>query len=358
MNRRRFLAGLSGSVLASPLVVAAQQAGKVAPVISRRAFVAHLTGGLLAAPLAVEAQQAGKVYRIGLLTGTDASSPNVKGFRQGLRELGWIEDQNIAVVHRYAEGNSDRLPALAADLVGLKVDLIAAGPTPPAVAAKKATTTIPVVMLGAAQPVELGLVASLARPGGNVTGMAWGVDLVIIGKGLEILKEAIPRLRLVGVLSNPANPGNALAMRDVKEAARSVGVQLHALHARGPGDFDGAFAAMAKQRVQALLVVADSLFVTHRARLATLEATYRLPSIHSFVLNVEAGGLIGYAPDTVAAWRRAAVFVDRILKGAKPAELPVEQPTKFELVINLKTAKALGLTIPQSLLLRADQVIE
>jgi putative ABC transport system substrate-binding protein len=313
---------------------------------------------VLGAPLAARAQQVGNVYRIGLLTGTSPSSPNVEAFRQGLRELGWVEGQNIAIDHRYAEGNTDRLPALAAELVGLKVDVIAAGPTPPALAAKKATTTIPVVMLGAAQPVELGLVASLARPGGNITGMAWGVDLVIIGKGLEILKEAIPRLRLVGVLSNPANPGNALAMGVVKEAAQSVGVQLHVLEARGPGDFDGAFAAMAKQRVQALLVVADSLFVAHRARLASLESKHRLPSMHSFVLNVEAGGLIGYAPDTVAAWRRAAVFVDKILKGAKPADLPVEQPTKFDLVVNLKTAKALGLTLPPSLLTRADRIIE
>ena len=313
---------------------------------------------VLGAPRAAGAQQVGNVFRIGLLTGASPSSPNAEAFRQGLRELGWIEGQNIAIDHRYAEGSVDRLQALAAELVGLKVDVIAAGPTPPALAAKKATTTIPVVMLGAAQPVELGLVASLARPGGNITGMAWAVDLVIIGKGLEILKEAIPRLRLVGVLSNPANPGNALAMGVVKEAAQSVGVQLHVLEARGPGDFDGAFAAMAKQRVQALLVVADSLFVTHRARLASLEAKHRLPSMHSFVLNVEAGGLIGYAPDTVAAWRRAAVFVDKILKGAKPADLPVEQPTKFDLVVNLKTAKALGLTLPPSLLARADRLIE
>ena len=301
---------------------------------------------MLGAARVAGAQQAGKVFRIGLLTGAGATSPNVAGFRQELRELGWIEGQNIAIDHRYAEGNSDRLPALAAELVRLKVDVIAAGPTPPALAAKKTTTTIPIVMLGAAQPVELGLVASLARPGWNVTGMAWGVDLVIIGKGLEILKEVFPGLRLVGVLSNPANPGNALALRDVKEAARSVGVQLHAREARGPGDFDGAFADMAKRRVQAVLVVADSLFVAHRARLADLEAKHRLPSMHSFVLNVEAGGLIGYSPDTVAMWRRAAVFVDRILKGAKPAELPVEQPTKFELIVNLKRAKALGLTLP------------
>ena len=330
-------------------------------VVDRRTYLAHLgiAGlGVLDAARMAGAQQAGKVYRIGVLTGGEAGSPNIGGFRQGLRELGWVEGQNIAIDHRYAEGNSDRLPALAAELVGLKVDVIAAGPTPPALAAKKATTTIPVVMLGAAQPVELGLVASLARPGGNVTGMAWGVDLVIIGKGLEILKEAIPRLRLVGVLSNPANPGNALALGEVKEAAKTVGVQLHVQEARGPADFDGAFAAMAKQRVQAVLVVADSLFVAHRARLAGLEAKHRLPSMHSFVLNVEAGGLLGYAPDTVAIWRRAAVFVDRILKGAKPAELPVEQPTKFELIVNLKRAKALGLTLPASLITRADRVIQ
>jgi putative ABC transport system substrate-binding protein len=212
-------------------------------------------------------------------------------------------------------------------------------------------------MLGAASPVELGLIDSLARPGRNVTGMSWSVDLEIIGKGLELLKETLPKLRLAAVLWNPTNPAQSLGITNLKTASQSTGVQLQLLEARGPDELAGAFAAMAKQRVEAVVVVADALFVTHRARLADLEAKYRLPSMHSLRANAEAGGLMSYGPDLVAVWRRAAVFVDRILRGAKPADLPVEQPTKYELVINFKTAKALGLTIPPSVLARADEVI-
>ena len=315
---------------------------------------------ILAAPLAADAQPTGKVYRIGLLLSGSAATPApaVEAFREGLRELGWVEGQNIVIDYRFAESRFDRLPDLAAELVRLKVDVIAAGPTPPAVAAKNATGTIPIVMLGAAEPVELGLIASLARPGGNVTGLSWSVNLEIIGKGLQLLKETVPKIRLVAILWNPANPAHAIAIRDVKRAARSLGVQLQLLEARGPNEFDGAFAAMAKQRVEALLVVADTVFLFHRARLADLEAKYRLPSMHGTLQNVEAGGLMSYGPNIVAVWRRAAFFVDKILKGTKPADLPVQQPTKFDLVINLKTARALGLTIPPSLLVRADQIIE
>jgi putative tryptophan/tyrosine transport system substrate-binding protein len=226
------------------------------------------------------------------------------------------------------------------------------------VAAKNTTRTIPIVMINAAEPVELGLVASLARPGGNVTGLAWSVSFEIIGKGVELLKETVPKVRRVAVLANPANSGNVLAVRDVTAAASSSGVQIQLLEARGPADFDGAFAAMAKERAGALLVVADGMFMLHRTRLADLAVKNRLPSMHGMREQVEAGGLMSYGPSLVANHRRAAVFVDKILKGGKPADLPVEQPTKFELVINLKTAKALGLTIPQALLLRADQVIE
>jgi len=206
--------------------------------------------------------------------------------------------------------------------------------------------------------VGLGLIASLARPGGNVTGLAFSVGLETLGKGLELLKETVPKARRLAVLSNPANPAHALAIRDLKVVARSLGVQLQLLEARGPNEFDGAFAVMAKERVEALFEVPDAIFLIHRARLADLAAKHQLPSMHGFRENVEAGGLMSYGASAGANFRRAAFFVDKILKGAKPADLPVEQPTKFELVINLKTARALRLKIPQSLLLRADQVIE
>ena len=325
--------------------------------MDRRTFLGALASGLLAAPLAPEAQPAGKVPRIGYLSSSSATV-NPEAFRQGLRERGWVEGQNIAIDYRFAEDRFDRLPDLAAELVRLKVDVIVAGPTQPAVVAKNATRTIPIVMVSAADPVELGLIASLARPGGNVTGLSFSVNLELFGKGLELLKEAVPKLRRVAVLSNPANPAQACAIDKVKVAARSLAIPLQLLEARGPNEFDSAFAAMAKQRVDALLVVAEGLFLRHRARLADLEAKYRLPSMHGLKENVEAGGLMSYGPSIVATFRRAAVFVDKILRGTKPRDLPIEQPTKFELVINLKTAKALGLTIPPSLLQRADLVIE
>src|SRR5262249_15119029 len=274
--------------------------------------------------------------------GGSAGTAPLEAFRQGLRELGWVEGRNVAIDYRFAEGRDDRLPELATQLVQLKVDVIAAGPTSPAVAAKSGTRTIPIVMLGAATPVELGLVAGLARPGGNVTGASWSVDLAIIGKGLELLKETVPKLRLVAILTNPDNPAHAGSIKSVKLAARSLGVRLEFFEVRTRSEFDDAFRAMARHRVNAVLIVADALVVVHRAPLAELEAKYRLPSMHTLRTNVEAGGLMSYGPDIVAVWRRAAVFVDKILKGATPADLPIEQPTKFEVVINLKTAKALG----------------
>jgi putative ABC transport system substrate-binding protein len=321
--------------------------------------VTILAVGALFASLAAEAQPAGKVHRIGYLsTGTAASNPFFEAFRQGLRQAGWAEGQNCVIEYRSADGRFDRLPERAAELVRLKVDVIVASPTPAAVAAKNATGTIPIVMVNTADPVGLGLVSSLARPGGNVTGLSWSVGLETIGKGLELIKETIPSVRRVAVLSNPANPAQTLAVRDVKVAARSLGVQLQLLEARGPDEFDGAFAAMARERAGALLVMPDSMLVSHGARLAELAARSRLPAAYGARPHVEAGGLMSYGPSLVANSRRAALFVDRILKGARPADPPVEQPTTFELVINLKTAKALGLTIPQSLLLRAEQVIE
>jgi putative ABC transport system substrate-binding protein len=330
-------------------------------VLDRRTFLAGTGTVLLASPLAAEAQQTGKVPRIGFLGGRTPSdtSPLLDAFRQGLRELGWVEGQNIVIDYRYAEGRFDRLPELAAELVRLKVDIIvAAGGTPTAAAAKNATGTIPIVMIAVRDPVGTGLIASLARPGGNVTGLSDSAGLEIFGKQLEQLKEAVPKVRRVAILSNPANLYHPLAIRELNAAARSLGVQLQLLEARGPNEFDGAFAAMAKERVGALLVLPDAMFNLHRTRLADLAARSRLPAAYGWREYVEAGGLMSYGPSLRDLYRRSATFVDKILKGAKPGDLPVEQPTKFELVINLKTAKALGLTIPQSLLQRADELIQ
>jgi putative tryptophan/tyrosine transport system substrate-binding protein len=326
-------------------------------VMNRRAFLGTLA--VFAAPLAAGAQQTGTIHRIGYLSTDSAAGPRpVEAFRHALRELGWVEGQNIVIERRFAEGRFDRLPDLATELVRLKVEVIVAGVTPAAVAAKNATRTIPIVMFGVGDPVGLGLVASLGRPGGNVTGLSFSVGMDTFGKALELLKETLPKVRRLAVLWNPANPAHAAATGNVKAAATSLAMQLQLLEAREPNEFEGAFAVMAKQRVDALLIVSDGMFVLHRARLTDLAIRNRLPSMHAVREMVEAGGLMSYGPSIVVAWRRAAFFVDRILKGANPADLPVEQPTKFELVINLRTAKALGLTIPASLLQRADQVLE
>jgi len=329
-------------------------------VTTRRAFLATLAGGVLAAPRIADAQQPGKVYRLGYLSAGSGTlrSPYTTAFRQGLRELGWVEGQNIVIEYRWAEGRFDRLPDLAAELVRLKVDVIVGVPTSGALAAKNATRTIPIVGVSLTDPVGLGLIASLARPGGNVTGVSYSVGTDIFGKDLELLREVVPKVRRVAVLSNPDGPAQPLTISNIKGAAQSLGLQLLLLEARGPGDFDGAFAAMTRERVGALLVVTDPVFIPHRARLVNLAAKNRLPSIFSQRADVEAGGLMSYGPNFADMYRRAATYVDKILKGARPADLPVEQPTKFELVINLKTAKALGLTIPPSLLQRADEVIQ
>jgi putative ABC transport system substrate-binding protein len=327
----------------------------------RRKFIA-LDGGAVAAwPIDVRAQQtAGRVHRIGYLSNSTADSlPHLlEAFRQGLRDLGWVEGHNLVIDYRFAEGRFERLPELAAELVRIKVDVIVAAASAAAVAAKNATDTIPIVMVSAGDPVGLGLIASLSHPGGNVTGLSYSAGLGTITKGLELIRETLPAVRKVAVLFNPANPAQALAIKDLKTAAVPLGMQLQPLEARGPDAFDGAFAAMAKERVGALLVVAEGTFIRHRAQLADLAAKNRLPTIHGTRENVEAGGLIHYGPDLRDQSRRGAAYVDKILKGAKPADVPVEQPTKFELVINLKTAKTLGLTVPPTLLARADEVIE
>jgi putative tryptophan/tyrosine transport system substrate-binding protein len=324
------------------------------------ALVAVLAASLLAAPLAADAQQAGKVPRIGFLSVTSPSDrpPLLDAFRQRLRELGWVEGQNIVIDYRYPENRVDRLPDLATELVRLKVDLIVTEGTQGVTAAKNATETIPIVMINVRDPVGIGLIASLARPGGNVTGVSGSAGLEWVAKQLELLKETVPKIRHMAILSNPANAYHRLAIREVNVAARSLGVQLQLLEARGPNEFDGAFAAMAKERVGALLVLSDAVFGFHRTRLADLAARSRLPAAYGARESVEAGFLMSYGPSFLDFYRRAATYVDQILKGTKPAELPVEQPTKFELVINMKTAKVLGLTIPHSVLLRADHVIE
>lgn len=326
----------------------------------RREFIA-LVGGAAALPMAARAQQqAGKTFRIGYLSqGSATSAPGLlEAFRQGLRELGWIEGQNIVIEYRFAEGQVDRLPGLVDELVGLKVDLIAAATTPPSQAARDTTKTIPIVGISFDNPLLHGLVTSLARPGGNVTGLSYSVGPEIFGKDLELFRELLPGLRHVAVLSNSTGPNHIPMIDNIRTAASTLGVRLLILDARKPDEFDAAFAAMATDRVAGLFVFGDAMFSVHRARLAELAIRYRLPTMYTNRPHVEAGGLMCYGPNFVDVWRRAAAYVDKILKGANPAELPVEQPTKFELVINLKTAKALGITVPPTLLARADEVIE
>jgi putative tryptophan/tyrosine transport system substrate-binding protein len=329
-------------------------------LISRRAFLGTLTG-LLAAPLAAGAQQTGRVYRVGYMSvvSRQSAEPLMVIFLRALRDLGWIEGRNLLVEWRWADGKVERLSGFASELAKLNVDLIVAPQSDSAVAAKRATRTIPIVHVVAGDPVADGLVTSLARPGGNVTGLTVTPSPEIVGKRLELLKTATGASR-VAVLWNPArhSPYVDLALREVNTAARVLGVQLQVLEARGPDQFEPAFAAMVRGQADALLAFEDSMFWLHRRRLAELEAKHRQPTMHDLREFVEVGSLMAYGPDLADLFRRTATYVDKILKGAKPADLPVEQPTKFDFVINLKTAKALGLTIPQSLLLRADEVIQ
>ena len=331
------------------------------PSLKTIASVIALSLGVFAAPLAAGAQQAGKVFRIGVLGSTPPTTPEISrvvgAFPQGLRDLGYVEGRNLIIEWRWAEGRVERFPDFAVELVRLKVDVIVATQSSAALAAKNATRTIPIVTVLVADPVGIGLVASLARPGGNVTGLT-SVAVELGPKQLELLREAVPKVSRVAVLSNPLNQFAPLQLREVEVAARVLGVQLQLLEARGPEQFDGAFAAMARERAGALLVLSDVLFFFHRTRIADLAAKSRLPAMYGFREHTEAGGLMSYGANISDLLRRAPTFVDKILKGAKPADLPVEQPTKFELVINLKTAKTLGLTIPQSILIRADKVIE
>ena len=312
---------------------------------------------LLAVPLAAEAQPPGKVYRIGFLSPNPPPAHLWEALLDGLRERGYLEGRNLIFERRFSEGQAERFPELAAELVRLRVDLILVPTTPAALAAKHATQTIPIVMTSALDPVGAGLVASLARPGGNLTGLsAFGPELS--GKRLELLKEVVPAMTRVAVLWNAANPANAAVWQETQAAARTLGLQLYAQDVRGSQDLEGAFARTAQVRPEALLVLGDTLLGMYEQQIAEFAAQHHLPSMFSRRESVMAGGLMSYASSLPARYRRAADYVDKILKGTKPADLPVEQPTKFELVINLKTAQALGITIPPTLLFRADEVIQ
>ncbi len=322
--------------------------------MERRRFMAVAVGGL-AVPLAAEAQPAGKPYRVGVLSaGPAVANPAIQAFREGLQALGWVEGRNIAIESRFADGRMDRLASLAADLVRLDVQVIVAGPSTVAQAARQATATIPIVMTGVGDPVKLGFVKSLSHPGGNMTGLA-SLLPELEGKSLQLLTELVPGLIRVAVFLNPDNPLHEV--KDAEAAAKLVGLQLVTVRARTPEEFSAAFGAIVKAQAGAVDIWGDPVFSRHRVALLDLAMKSRLPTMFRGRPDVVAGGLVAYGPDFVDLYRRAARYVDKILKGAKPADLPVEQPTKLELVINLKTAKALGLTIPPSLLLRADEVI-
>ncbi len=327
-------------------------------MINRRAFVTVL-GALLAAPLGAEAQQAARIPRIGVLhPGAPATSSHfAAAFTEGLRELGYLEGQNIVVERRFGEAKAERLSDIAAELVRLKVDVIVTSTDPGIAAVKRQTQLIPIVMANSTDPVGTGFVASLARPGGNVTGLS-SVSPELSAKRLELLKEAVLRLSRVAIVWNPDVRGAVLEYKETESAARSLHLQLQSVEVNRPDGFDRAFSAVTTGRAEALTVASSSLAFRNRGRIASLAQKNRLPSIYGLREFADAGGLMAYGPNYAELWRRAAAYVSKILKGAKPGELPVEQPTTFELVINLKTAKALGLTIPPSLLRRADQIIE
>jgi putative ABC transport system substrate-binding protein len=328
--------------------------------VQRRQFLIA-AGALVVAPLTAKAQQAAKVARIGYLESNLTATPHLReAFLQGLRDLGYVEGRNLLIDYRDAEGKLERLPKLATELVGVKVDVIVASGTLAALAAKQATKALPIVFSPAADPVQSGLVTSLAHPGGNVT----GVSLLysdMVGKWLEQLKQAIPGVSRVAVLRQPGAFGERAEkdiLKGAEGAARELGMQLQFVEARGPADFERAFLEMTSASASGLTVLSSNMFVSERRRLVDLAARNRLPAMYNVREYVDAGGLMAYGPNLAQLRRRAAIYVDKILKGAKPADLPVEQPTKFELIINLKTARALGITIPQSVLGRADEVIQ
>jgi putative ABC transport system substrate-binding protein len=326
----------------------------------RRIVVCLLTTALLSTVPSVEAQQPGKIPRIGILfPSTDATTTHLlEAFKQGLRELGYVERQNVLLEPRYGEAKAEQLPVLAAELVRLKVDVIVAVTNSVIEAVKQATQTIPIVTPNSSDPVGSGFAASLARPGGNITGLT-AFSSELNGKRLELLKEVVPRVSRVALLLNPTVPGSALDLKETGLAARSLGLRIQSLEVRDASDIDSAFKAMTKERADALTMFPGhpGLFV-NRKKIVELAAKNRLPAMYSLSEFVDAGGLMFYGPDRLVGYRRAAYYVDKILKGSKPGELPIEQPTKFELVINLKTAKQIGVTIPPNVLARADRVIK
>jgi putative ABC transport system substrate-binding protein len=325
-------------------------------MMDRRAFLSTLAGGLLAAPLDGEAQQAGKVYRVGFMSNSTRSAGTalVDAFRRGLADLGWVEGKNIAIEYRWAEGDMGRHPRLVAGLVALKAEIIVLAGTAAARAALQATQTIPIVAAVVGDPVAAGLVRSLAKPGGNLTGIAWQSS-ELVTKQLQLLQEVAPTATRFAALGHSAVP---TARTAVETTARSLGLKLEVFEIGVPADVPTAFKAIERGRAEALIVLPSPMFYSERRRVAQLAARHRLPAIYEVKAYVDEGGLASYGPSFPEMYRRAATYVDRILKGARAGDLPMEQPTKFELVINLKTAKALGLTIPPSLLQRADQVVE
>jgi putative ABC transport system substrate-binding protein len=327
--------------------------------MNRRELMLLLGGAAVAAPRALNAQQKAMPV-IGFLSSTSPgpSAPAVAAFRKGLSETGYVEGQNVAIEYRWAEGSYDRLPALAADLVGRKVDLIATGGGPPsAFAAKTATSTIPIVFVLGDDPVATGLIASLARPGGNLTGVSF-LLVELMPKRLELLSDLVPQARVIALLVNPNNSNAQRIIPDVEGAARAKGLQLPILKATSESEIDAAFATLVQLRADALLVGTDPFLSSRREQLVTLAARHAVPAIYQSREFVASGGLISYGPSQTAVFRQTGTYVGKILKGAKPADLPVQQPTTFELVVNLKTATALGLTVPQSMLMRADEIIE
>jgi putative ABC transport system substrate-binding protein len=326
----------------------------------RRFLLTSLAGAIAAAPLAAETQPAGKQARIGVLIlppRAGAGGTYVQALQEGLHELGYVDGQNLLLEIRWAEGRPDLLPGLAAELLGIRPDVLVTSGSESIFTLKRATGEVPIIMATVMDPVALGVAASLAKPGGNLTGLAI-LSLELTSKRLQLLKETVPRLSRVAVLWNPANPGNVLMLKEVETASRILGLRWQGVGVRRPEELAGAFEAILGAQSNGILAIEDSMLVSHRSRIVESVERTRLPAMYAFRQFVDAGGLMSYGPNLSESFRRAAVYVDKILKGARAADLPVEQPTKFELVINLKTAKALGLTIPPSLLARADQVIE
>jgi putative ABC transport system substrate-binding protein len=324
----------------------------------RREFITLLGGTMACWPLAVGAQQTAKLPRLGFLTaGSGGGSPGLPALLEGLRQLGWIEGKTIVIEYRYAENRNDRLPELAAELVRLNVDVIVAAGTLAPLAAMRATTTTPIVMTTAGDPLESGLVASLAQPGGNVTGLSL-MMADVSGKRLELLKELVPGLARVAVLRNSTNPYPTIVFKETQDAARTLGIEVQSLAVKGPADFATVFGLAGQERPDAFFTIDDPLTLSRLNQILDFAAANRLPAIYALREYVAAGGLMAYGASVPDLYRRAATYVNKILRGAKPGQLPVEQPTKFDLVINLKTAKALGLTVPHNLLVLADEVIE